>query len=547
MRRGGGGGGGAPPQVFVMNQNTARVTGRQAQLSNINAAKAVAGVVRSTLGPRSMLKMLLDPMGGIVITNDGNAILRELDVSHPSAKSMIELSRAQDEEVGDGTTSVIVLAAEFLASAEPFLQTNKGLHPTHIVRAYYMALEETLSVCERIAKPINMDDKEQLRNVIRSCVGTKFTGRWGDILVEMAIESVRLTKVVDPTTQRLDIDVKRYVRVEKIPGGEQSECRVMRGVMLNKDVTHAKMKRRIVNPKILLLDCSLEYKKGESQTSVEITDEANYEKLLKLEEEHIEQICEDIIRAGPDLVMTEKGVSDLAQHYLQKAGITAIRRLRKSDNNRVARAVGATIVSRTDEINQSDLGLGCGLFHVEKIGDEYFCFIDECKEPKACTVILRGGSKDVLQEVDRNFQDALQVARNIALDPRLLPGGGATELAIARALNNKAKTVEGLEQFPLKAAAQAFEVIPRTLIENCGGSIVRILTELRATHATQDICYVGLDGETGKIMDMALDKENGIWDAFAVKIQTYKTAIEAAVMLLRIDDILSGVGDGNKR
>jgi T-complex protein 1 subunit gamma len=542
------------PQVFVMNENTQRETGRTAQLSNIAAARAISGVVRTTLGPRSMLKMLLDPMGGIVITNDGNAILRELDVSHPAAKSMIELSRAQDEEVGDGTTSVIVLAGEMMQAAEAFVSNGPArvnLHPTQIVSAYHTALERALKVCDTVAKPFDPSDDQQFRRVIRSCVGTKFTGRWGDLIVNMALDSVRkVATVADPKTGRKEIDTKRYVRVEKIPGGEESDCRVMSGVMLNKDVTHSKMRRRIEKPRILLLDCSLEYKKGESQTSVEIVKEDDWNKLLKLEEEHVQQLCADIIRAKPDIVFTEKGVSDLAQHYLQKAGITAIRRLRKTDNNRLARAVGATICSRTDEIQESDIGTGCGLFEVQKIGDEYFCMIDQCEDPKACTVILRGGSKDILNEVERNFQDALQVARNVALDPRLLPGGGALEMNIARALADYAKTVDGVEQWPLKNAAAAFEVIPRTLAENCGADVVRVMTALRATHAAAqakgELSLVGIDGETGALLDMAdpAKLEKAIWDPFVVKVHYIKTAIEAAAMLLRIDDILSGMSSG---
>ena len=489
-----------------------------------------------------------------MITNDGNAILRELDVSHPAAKSMIELSRAQDEEVGDGTTSVIVLAGEMMQAAEAFVSNGPArvnLHPTQIVSAYHTALERALKVCDTVARPFNDQDDQQFRRVIRSCVGTKFTGRWGDLIVNMALEAVRkVTTVADPKTGRKEIDTKRYVRVEKIPGGEESDCRVMSGIMLNKDVTHAKMRRRIEKPRILLMDCSLEYKKGESQTSVEIVKEDDWNKLLKLEEEHVQQLCQDIIRAKPDLVFTEKGVSDLAQHYLCKAGITAIRRLRKTDNNRLARAVGATICSRTDEIQESDIGLGCGLFEVQKIGDEYFCMIDQCTDPKACTVVLRGGSKDILNEVERNFQDALQVARNVALDPRLLPGGGALEMNVARALADFAKTVDGVEQWPLKNAAAAFEVIPRTLAENCGANVVRVMTALRATHAAAqakgEISFVGIDGENGDLLDMAdpAKDDKAIWDPYVVKVHYIKTAIEAAAMLLRIDDILSGMSTG---
>ena len=468
---------------------------------------------------------------------------------------MIELSRAQDEEVGDGTTSVIVLAGEMMQAAEAFVSqggpARVSLHPTQIVAAYHAALEHALKVCNTVARPFDSNDDQQFRRVIRSCVGTKYTGRWGDLIVNMALEAVKkVATVADPKTGRLEIDTKRYVRVEKIPGGEEADCRVMAGIMLNKDVTHSKMRRRIENPRILLLDCTLEYKKGESQTSVEITKEDDWNKLLKLEEEYVQNICADIIRAKPDLVFTEKGISDLAQHYLQKAGITAIRRLRKTDNNRLARAVGATIVSRTDEIQESDIGTGCGLFEVVKIGDEYFCMIDQCKDPKACTVILRGGSKDILNEVERNFQDALQVARNIALDPRVLPGGGAVEMNIARSLSEYAKTVDGVEQWPLRNAAAAFEVIPRTLAENCGADVVRVMTALRATHAAAyakgELSLVGIDGETGELLDMAdpAKEEQSVWDPFVVKVHYIKTAIEAAAMLLRIDDILSGMSTG---
>ncbi|CAM9631165.1 unnamed protein product, partial [Sphacelaria rigidula] len=382
-----------------------------------------------------MLKMLLDPMGGIVITNDGNCILREVDVSHPAAKSMIELSRAQDEEVGDGTTSVIILTGEMLAVAEPIL--TRGIHPTQIVMGYSRALQTALDACGALAEVIDVDNGPQLKKLVDAAVGTKFSARWGDRLVKMAIEAVkRVRTVVDG---RVEVDVKRYARVEKIPGGELEDCMVLDGVMFNKDVTHSKMRRKIENPRILLLDCPLEYKKGESQTNVEVTKEEDWNTLLRMEEEYIENMCASIVAFHPDIVITEKGVSDLAQHYLMKAQITAFRRLRKTDNNRIARAVGATVVNRPDEIQESDIGTGCGLFEVRKIGDEYFSFLEQCKDAKACTVLLRGGSKDVLNEVERNLADAMQVVRNVVFEPRLLPGGGATEMSVAHALSKKAQ------------------------------------------------------------------------------------------------------------
>jgi T-complex protein 1 subunit gamma len=356
--------------------------------------------------------------------------------------------------------------------------------------------------------------------------------------VKIALDAVSTVMLTE--NGRTEIDLKKYAKVEKIPGGHIEESTVLRGVMLNKDVTHPKMRRYIKNPRIMLLDCALEYKKGESQTNVEIQGDTDFTKLLQIEEEHVARICEDIVALKPDIVFTEKGVSDLAQHYLLKANITAIRRLRKTDNLRVARACGATIVNRTEELTEKDIGTGCGLFEIKKIGDEYFTFITECENPKACTILLRGASKDILNETERNLQDALHVARNLMLEPRLVPGGGAIEMAVSLALTKK--QIPG----PYRAVAQALEIIPRTLAQNCGANTIRTITALRAKHAVHgqaggdeltSPCTFGIDGDTGDIVDM---KERGIWEPLSVKLQVYKTAVETAILLLRIDDIVSG-------
>ncbi|CBZ52239.1 hypothetical protein NCLIV_020250 [Neospora caninum Liverpool] len=524
--------------VLVLKQNTKREQGRKAQLANIQASKAIADIVRTTLGPSSMLKMLLDPLGGIVLTNDGNAILREVDVLHPAAKTMIELSRTQDEEVGDGSTSVVVLAGEVLAGAVDLLEKQQ-LHPSVISHGYVMALEDTLKYMNEIAIDVDVSDDAKLRHVVDACLNTKFSSRWEGRISQMAIDAVRKVEVKLPNGKK-EIDIKRYAKVEKIPGGDLEESRVLDGVMVNKDVTHAKMRRYIANPKVLLLDCPLEYKKGESQTYVEITKEDEWAKLLEQEEKEVRAMCDDIIASGCNLVITEKGVSDLAQHFLVKAGISCIRRVRKTDNNRIARVTGATIVNRTEEITKEDVGTKCGLFEIKKIGDEYFTFLTQCQEKGACTILLRGGSKDVLNEVERNLQDAMNVARNIMLEGKLLPGGGATEMAISARLLANAKNVESVKQYPYKAVASALEVIPRTLAQNCGTNVVKVMTELRAKHATcsGDSAKWGVDGETGAVVDMI---EKHVWDSLAVKQQIVKTAIEAAAMLLRIDDVLSGV------
>ncbi|GAA6052033.1 hypothetical protein JCM3770_002331 [Rhodotorula araucariae] len=517
--------------AYVVNVGPERTSGRKAITQNIVAAKTVADVVRTCLGPRAMLKMILDPMGGILLTNDGNAILREIEVAHPAAKSMIELSRTQDEEVGDGTTSVIILAGEILAQALPHLERN--IHPVVIISAFKRALEEALRIIDSISVPVDPSNEDEMLKLIKTSIGTKFVSRWSDMMCKLALKAIRT--VAKDENGAKTVDIKRYAKVEKVPGGEIEDSRVLDGVMVNKDVTHPKMRRRIENPRVVLLDCPLEYKKGESQTAIEVSKEADWNRLLEIEEEQIKQMCERIIEFKPDLVFTEKGVSDLAQHYLVKANITAIRRVRKSDNNRIARATGATIVNRVDDLRESDVGTQCGLFHVEKLGDDYFTFLEECTNPKACTILLRGPSKDILHEVDRNLADAMSVARNVVFDPRLAPGGGATELAISVGLAAASRTVEGPESFPFKAISEAMEVIPRTLIQNCGGNAIRTLTALRAKHAAGEHSF-GVDGETGKVADM---KDTGLYESAAVKCQTLKTAIESACLLLRVDDIVS--------
>jgi T-complex protein 1 subunit gamma len=422
-----------------------------------------------------------------------------------------------------------------------------------IIQAFKKALTDALAIVEEISIPVDTSSDKAMISLIESSIGTKTISRHSELYCALALKAVRTVSQDQsaisnapqingtkgaPTTppapsKPVEIDIKRYARVEKIPGGEIEDSRVLDGVMLNKDITHASMRRRIENPRIVLLDCTLEYKKGESQTNVEINDEESWNKILQIEEEQVKKMCDAILAVKPDLVITEKGVSDLAQHYLQKANVTALRRVRKTDNNRIARAVGATIVNRVDDLVESDVGTGCGLFEIEKIGDEYFTFLTKCKNPKACTILLRGPSKDILNEVERNLQDAMSVARNVMFHPKLSPGGGATEMAVSVRLAQKAKSIEGVMQWPYRAVADAMEVIPRTLIQNAGASPIRILTQLRAKQAEGKSSF-GVDGDTGAVVDM---KDYGVWEPQAVKLQSIKTAVESACLLLRVDDI----------
>ena len=529
--------------IIVLNVNTKRETGRKAQLSNIQAGKAVSDIVRSTLGPKAMLKMLLDPLGGIVMTNDGNAILREIDVVHPAAKSMIELSRAQDEEVGDGTTSVIILAGEMLNVSEEFFK--KEIHPSVVVSGYYKALEDALKIADTMAKVVDIKNKDEVSTIVKCCLATKFASKWDNLISDLALKAVNI--VHNKESKVFDCDIKKYAKVEKIPGGLLSECEVLDGVMFNKDIIHPQMRRKVENPRVILLDCPLEYKKGESQTNVEFTKDTDFTATLEEERKEVKALCDQLIALKPDVVVTEKGASDLAAHYLQKANVSVIRRLRKTDNNRLAKVTGAVIVNRPEELQESDVGTKCGLFEIKKIGDEYYSYFVKCKEPKACSILLRGASKDVLHEMNRNLDDAMAVARNILHEPKLVPGGGAFEMEIAAQLKEKAKSIEGLVQLPYLAVAKALEVIPRTLAQNCGADVMRILTDLRNKHENQEDkekVFYGIDGNEGKVANM---KELNIWDTLVVKKQTLKTSIESACLILRIDDIVSGLKKDEKK
>lgn len=361
-------------------------------------------------------------------------------MNHPAAKSMIELSRAQDEEVGDGTTSVIILAGEVLAAVESFLE--RDIHPTVIVGAYFKGLDEISTMCKTIGVEIDMESNEDLTKIVNSSIGTKFASKWGSLIVDLAVKAVRT--VYRKEGDNVEIDTKRYAKVEKIPGGLLEDCRVLDGVMFNKDVCHPGMRREIKKPRVVLLDCPLEYKKGESMTNMEFTKEDDFKKALAMEEIEVKRMCDAILKVKPDIVITEKGVCDLALHELLKnGGCSVFRRLRKTDNNRVARATGATIVNRPEELQESDVGNNCALFKVNKIGDDYFSFFTECAEPNACSIILRGASKDVLNEIERNLHDAMGVARNVVINPMLAPGGGALEMEIACRLSEVAAKVEG--------------------------------------------------------------------------------------------------------
>ncbi|PPQ82047.1 hypothetical protein CVT25_014620 [Psilocybe cyanescens] len=424
------------------------------------------------------------PVLPLLLTNDGNGTLGQVDVAYSGAKNMIELSGTQDEECGDGTTSL-----------------ERDIHPVVIISAYNKMLAEALSIIQRISVPFDTAADAQVLSLIKTSTGTKFVARWSDMMCKFALQAVR-SVAAGHTGGQTSIDIKRYVRVEKIPIGEIEASRVLSGVLLNKDITHPAM-RHISNPCVILLDCPLEYTKGESRTNMEFSGEGDWARAQEIEEEQVRGLCERLLEMKPGLVVTKKGVSGLALHIFAQANVSALRRVRKSDNNPIALAVGATIGWKP--------GPGCGLLRVEKIGDKYFIFLTECHAAKPCTVLLRGSSKHILNEIDPNLADAMSVTCNPFFNPTLGPGGGPTDVAIGVGLQQKARSsaVQGVETWPYRAVLDAMEVISPDLSQNSGGNVIRVLTELRGV----------LGGVNRLCVQMASTRG----------IQTLKTAIEAVL------------------
>ncbi|AFP65583.1 T-complex protein gamma SU (nucleomorph) [Chroomonas mesostigmatica CCMP1168] len=505
------------------------------QSKNIVAAKAVAGIIRTTLGPRSMLKMIIDNQGGIIITNDGHCVLREIEIEHPAARSLIDLSKTQDNEIGDGTTTVVVLAAEFLRIAEILLKQK--LHPNQIISSFYQALiDVNFFLQSELSFSLEKNNIKDVVKVIMTSICTKLVGKFSRLMCELAIKAIEQMK-----NKKEVSNMKTFFKIEKISSGKIEQSRILSGIMFAKDIAHPKMKRYIVQPKILLLDCPIEFKKGESQTLIEMNEEDTWQKILKAEENYIIFLCNLLKNFRPDVIITEKGVSDLALHYLYKSNISVIRRVKKSDNIRIAKATGATIITSIEEIENHDFGLS-DTFEIKKIGEEYFTFITGCKDGTSCTALLFGSSRDVLDEIERNLQDALSIAKDIFSNQKIIPGGGATELAIGNFLSEKSENQKNSSFFIYKSLSLAFEIIPKTLTENYGDSVIFQLNKLKTIHKQKGI-FFGLDGRNGKIVDM---RKINVWETCSLKMQLVKSAIENATLLLRVDRIISGLANKKK-
>ncbi|MCX9082042.1 MAG: thermosome subunit beta [Candidatus Methanoperedens sp.] len=520
--------------IFILREGSQRTKGREAQNNNIMAAKAVAAAVRTTLGPKGMDKMLVDSMGDIVITNDGATILKEMDIEHPAAKMIVEVSKTQDDEVGDGTTTAAVLAGEFLKNAEDLLE--QGVHPTVIASGYRLASIKAKEILKGLAKKVTADDKDLLYKIASTAITGKAAEASRDVFSNLAVNAI--LAVVDTENGKKVVDVDD-IKVEKKVGGSVEDSQLIEGMVIDKERVHTNMPKKVIDAKILLINEALEIKKTEVDAEISIKSPDQLQLFLDQEEQMIHNMVNKVIDCGANVVFVQKGIDDIAQHYLAKAGIYAARRVKKSDMDKLARATGAKILTSLKEINDSDLGKA-GLVEEKKIGDEAMTYITECHNPKAVSIILRGGTEHVADEAERALHDALRVVGVAIEDETLVAGGGSPEIELALRLREYSSTLKGREQLAVAKFADALEVIPRTLAENAGLDPINMLVEMRSQHE-KGHKTAGLNVFTGKVVDMW---QEGVVEPLRVKTQAISSGTEAATMILRIDDVLSSKSSG---
>ncbi len=512
--------------IFILREGSQRTRGREAQSNNIMAAKAVAEAVRTTLGPKGMDKMLVDSLGDVVITNDGATILREMDIEHPAAKMIVEVAKTQDDEVGDGTTSAAVIAGELLKKAEELI--DQDIHPTIIASGYRMASEKAGEIIQTLAKSVTRENRDILINIS----GTAMTGKGAeankDVLSDIAVSAI--ISVADEDNN-VDMD---NIKVEKKVGARIEESKLIEGMIIDKERVHTNMPKKVNDAKILLVNTAIELKDTEVDAEISITSPEQLQSFLDQEEQMIKKLVDKVVASGANVVFCQKGIDDMAQHYLAKAGIFAVRRVKKSDMQKLARATSAKLVTNVDEITAEDLGKA-ELVEEKKIGGDEMTFVTGCENPKAVSILLRGGTEHVIDNIERALNDALRVVGVAIEDEKLVAGGGSPEVEVALRLQEYASTLSGREQLAVKGFAEALEIVPRTLAENAGLDPIDMLMELRAHHE-QGQKTAGLNVYTGEVIDMW---EAGVVEPLRVKTQAVNAAAESAVMILRIDDIIA--------
>lgn len=520
--------GGIP--VLVLKEGTERARGRDAQSRNINAAKAVASAVRTTLGPKGMDKMLVDSLGDVVITNDGVTILKEMDIEHPAAKMIVEVAKTVDEEAGDGTTTAVVIGGELLKKAEELLEQE--LHPTVIALGYRLAAERARMVMDEIATEVDRNDESLLKKIAQTAITGKSAEAARDYLAEIAIKAVKAIVEKDAEGKNV-VDVDN-INVEKKVGGSIRDTELVQGIALDKEIVHPGMPKKITNAKIALINASLEVKKTETSAEVKIRTSDQLKSFLAEEERMMRRMAERIKESGANVVICQKGIDELVQHYLAKEGIIAVRRAKKSDMEKLEKATGGKIVSNVEEIAPSDLG-SAGLVEERKIAGDRMLFIEQCKNPHAVSIVIRGGSEHVVDEVERSLHDTLRVVGSIIEDGKAVAGGGAVETELALKIRDYSASLKGREQLAVEKFAEAMEIIPRTLAENSGLDPIDKLVELKAAHE-KGIKNAGLDVYTGKIVDMW---KQGVIEPLRTKRQAVNSAVDAAIMILKIDDVIA--------
>jgi thermosome len=518
--------GGQP--IFILPEGTLRNSGRDAQSRNIMAAKAVAESVRSTLGPKGMDKMLVDSIGDVTITNDGATILKEMEIEHPAAKMIVEVAKTQEEEVGDGTTTAVILAGELLKKAEELIDQN--IHPTMITKGYRMAKEKSLELLQGMGQAVTLNSTDILQKIAMTAMTGKGSEAAKEELATLAVEAVKT--VAKTEDGKLTIE-KDDVKIEKKQGGSLNDTELVRGIVIDKEVVHPNMPKKVKNAKIALLDAALEVKETETSAEIRITDPSQLQSFLEQESKMLKDMVEKVAKSGANVVLCQKGIDDLAQHYLAKKGIAAARRVKKSDMDKLAKATGARVVNSIDELEAGDLG-SAGLVEELKLAGEEMLFVRDCKNPKAVSLLIRGGTEHVVDEAQRAMEDAVLGLISALEVGRVVPGGGAVEIELARQLRKWAASVGGREQLAINAFADAVEVVPRTLAESTGSDPIDILVSLRSMHDQGKANY-GIDVMNGKPADTWA---MGVCEPLKIKTQAIKSAAEAAQLILRIDDVI---------
>jgi len=516
--------------VLVLKEGTTRNRGREAQRNNMMAARVVGEVLKTTLGPRGMDKMLIDSLGDITITNDGAAILNEIDVEHPAAKMMVEIAKTQDDMVGDGTTTAVVLAGELLKKAEELLDQN--IHPTIVVAGYRKAAQKAVETINKVSMQVDIEDRATLKKVAITSMASKAVGSAREHLADIAIDAVR--QIVEKRGDKMLADIDN-IQVIKKTGKSLLESQLVNGLVIDKEVVHPGMPKKVEKAKIALLDCALEIEKTEISAEIRIRDPNQMKAFLDQENKMLQEMVGKIKASGANVVFCQKGIDDMAQHFLAKQGILAARRAKQSDMEKLARATGGRIITNLADLKATDLGVA-GIVEERKLGEDKMVFVEKCKDPRSVAIIIRAGLERMVDEAERAMTDALSVVSDVIETNKIVAGGGAVEVEIAKELRNYATNVGGREQLAIEVFADAIEVIPKTLAENAGLEAIDIIVELRAAHEKPEGQYKGVNVFSGKVENM---RDKGVVEPLIVKEQAVKSATESASMILRIDDVIA--------